>query len=400
MFKSKTVRTPVIGIDIGTSQIKMAQFKEDKDKIKLINFGFLPTPAGCLKNGKIIKEDELADAISTLVAFHGFQGKRVAASVSGQQVTVKQIVIEEVPKQDLGDLIKWELDKYISYPVDQAIFDYQILSIDEDEAGKKKYTCLVAVAPTEIVVPLLSTLKKAKLEPFYFEADSFSELRLADFLTAKEEELKNSILVFCNIGTTNTLVEVTENSNIDLTRIIPMGLNFIKEGIFSNMEATPEEAENALLSLVDLNENAEFADEISKKATEFIIPKLEELALEIKRSLNFFNTRFGEENEKPIYLIFSGGGANIKGIVPYMSENIGIKCFINKYIVQLCEYDKTQFSATYLETMAPIFSIAAGLSLIDLEEKYMKRTIKARSTTSKEKKIEKIEKAQENEIVD
>lgn len=267
MFGKKRTKTPIIGIDIGTSYIKIAQFKEEKDKIKLVNFAFLPTPVESIRDGKIVKEDELAEVISSLMAFHGFQGKRVAAAVSGQAVTVKQITVEEIPKQEISEILKWELDKYVSYPTDQAVFDYQILAIDEKQKDKKKYKCLIAVAPLEVLTPLLSTLKKAKLEPFYFEADSFSELRLADFLTEKNEELNNSILVFVNIGVKNTMVEVTDGASIILTRIMPMGINFLKEGILEKMDASLEEAENAILNLVNLEEGA-FFDEAEKKATD------------------------------------------------------------------------------------------------------------------------------------
>jgi Tfp pilus assembly PilM family ATPase len=134
-----------------------------------------------------------------------------------------------------------------------------------------------------------------------------------------------------------------------------------------------------------------------------IIPKLEELTLEIKRSLSFFNTRFGEKNEKPIYLVFSGGGAGIKGLVPYMEANTGISSIRNQYVLQLCEYDKAQFKETYLQTMAPIFSIASGLALLDIEERYMRKAAKvlAEKRKAEEKNFENgIKKIEKSEIID
>jgi len=375
MFGKKVVTTPVIGIDIGTSYIKVAQFGEEKGKIKLINFGLFPTPPGCVVKGKIVKEDELAATLSTLMTFYEFQGKRVAASISGQAVTVKQLVVEEMPKQELGEVLKWELDKFIAYPLDKAGFDYQVLATEKNsDSGKEKYKCVVAIAPSEILDPLLATLKKAKLEPFYFEADSFSELRLANFSTAKTGELENSVLIFINIGTSNTLVEITDGESILLTRIIPMGLDFLKEEIIENMEATPEEAENAVLNLINLEKAAVFADEMGRKTTEVIKTKLEELMLEIKRSISFYNSRFEDNGEKQTFLIFSGGGAAIKGMVPYMEAGLGLKCLENQYVLKVCEYDAQQFKERDLQTLAPLFSIAAGLALLDIEEKYAKKT--------------------------
>jgi type IV pilus assembly protein PilM len=376
MFRKKVVKTPVIGIDIGTSYIKVAQFEEEKGKIRLINFGLFPTPPGCLERGKIVKEDELAETLSTLMTFHEFRGKRVAASISGQAVTVKQMIVEELPKQELAEVLKWELDKYIAYPLEQAGFDYQVLATEasSDNKGKAKYKCIVAAAPLEILEPLLATLKKANLEPFYFEADSFSELRLAEFSITKTGELKNSVLVFVNIGTSNTLVEITEGENILLTRIIPMGIDFLKEEIMERMEATPAEAENAILNLINLEKGAFFSEDMERKTTAVVKTKLEELMLEIKRSISFYHSRFEDAGEKETCLIFSGGGAAIKGIIPYMEAGLGLKSFENQYVLKVCDYDAEQFKASEMRIMAPLFSIAAGLALLDIEEKYARKT--------------------------
>lgn len=392
MFGKKVVATPVIGVDIGTSYIKVAQFEEEKGKIKLINFGLFPTPPGCMVKGKIVKEDELAETLSTLMTFYEFKGKRVAASISGQAVMVKQLLVAEVPKQELAEVLKWELDKFISYPLDRAGFDYQLLATEKGLNGEKeKYKCVVAIAPLEVLDPLLATLKKANLEPFYFEADSFSEIRLASFLTAKTGELKDSVLIFVNIGTSNTLVEITDGENILLTRIIPMGIDFLKEELMERMEATPAEAENAILNLINLEKAAVFGEELERKTTEVIKTKLEELMLEIKRSISFYNSRFEANAEKQTCLIFSGGGAAIKGIIPYMEAGLGIKCLENQYVLKVCEYDAEQFEERDLQTLAPLFSIAAGLALLDLEEKYARKPSKFFLGKKKEAKRSQLE---------
>lgn len=388
MFSKKVVKTPVIGIDIGSSYIKVAQFEEEKDKIRLINFGLFPTPPGCLVKGKIVKEDELAETLSTLLTFHEFKGKRVAASISGQAVTVKQLLVDEVPKQELGEVLKWELDKYIACPLDQVGFAYQVLATEEssEKAGKEKYKCIVAAAPKEILEPLLATFKKANLEPFYFEADSFSELRLADFSLARAGELDNSVLIFINIGTSNTLVEITEGENILLTRIIPLGIDFLKEEIMERMEVTPAEAENAILNLINLEKDAIFYEDMERKTTTVVKTKLEELILEIKRSISFYHSRFEDAGEKPTSLIFSGGGAAIKGIISYMEEGLGLECFENQYILKVCEYDTEQYKESDIQIMAPLFSIAAGLALLDIEEKYSRKTSKFFSGKKREER--------------
>ena len=117
MFGIKSKTTPIIGVDIGASTIKVAQFKRDKSALLLINFGVVPTPEGAIEEGKIVRGESISEALGALLALHSFVGKLVSASISGQLVTVRQITVDDIPRQPLDDIVKWDIEKHISYPI-------------------------------------------------------------------------------------------------------------------------------------------------------------------------------------------------------------------------------------------------------------------------------------------
>lgn len=372
MFGLRKQATPIIGVDIGSSTIKVAQFKHEKNTLSLVNFGVVPTPEGAIEEGKIVKGDLISEALSSLLSLHSLVGKRVSASVSGQLVTVRQVTVDEIPRQSLSDIIKWEIEKHISYPIEEAVFDYQVLSRSHTDDGGVKANCLVAAAPLEIVNGLVGVIRKTQLEPVFIEVEPFAELRLVDYVSYKRPDLDAKTIVMVNIGSMITSINVSDQSMIRLTRMIPFGGARISRAIGASMGLNTERAEELKQEAVNVNPEANLeAGSEAERATAAALPIIDELVLEIRRSLNYYTTRF--ESDRPLHLILSGGTANLKGIVDYIELSTGFTVELNRLLLDVAKYDPSMFAESYLNEMAPMFSVATGLSLREFEEAAAKK---------------------------
>ena len=366
MFGLANKATPIIGVDIGSNTIKVAQFKRDKNGLSLVNFGVVPTPEGSIEEGKIAKGDIISEALGSLLSLHSFVGKRVSASVSGQLVTVKQVTVDEIPRQPLGEIVKWEMEKHISYPIEEAVYDYQVLSRSQTDDGGIKANCLVAAAPLDIVNGLMGVIRKTQLEPVFIEVEPFAELRLVDYVSYKRPDLDAKTIVMVNIGSTITSINVADQSMIRLTRMIPFGGARISQAIASALGINTERAEELKQESVNVNPDANLeAGSEAERATSAALPIIDELVLEIRRSLNYYTTRF--ESDRPLHLIISGGTANLKGIADYVELSTGFTVELNRLLLDVAKYDPSMFAESYLNEMAPMFSVATGLSLREFE---------------------------------
>jgi type IV pilus assembly protein PilM len=369
--------TPIIGVDIGSSTIKVAQFKEDKNGLSLVNFGVVPTPDGSIQDGKIAKGDVISEALGSLLSLHAFVGKRVSASVSGQMVTVRQVTVDEVPRQSLGDIVKWEMEKHISYPIEEAVFDYQVVSRSQTDDGGIKANCLVAVVPLEIVNALVNVIHKTQLQAVFVEVEPFAELRLVDYVSYKRPDLDAKTIVLVNIGSNITSINVADQSMIRLTRMLPFGGTRISQAIASAMGISTERAEELKQEIVNVDPDANLqAGSEAERATSAALPVIDDLVLEIRRSLNYYTTRF--ESDRPLHLILSGGTANLKGIADYMELSTGFTVEMNRLLLDVAKYDPSMFAESYLNEMAPMFSVATGLSLREFEEKAARKHLNRR----------------------
>jgi len=173
-------KSPVIGLDLGSGYIKIAQLKETTKGLNLVNIGLLPTPKGAIENAKIVNPEDISEAIRTLLRMFSFIGKRVVASVSGQLVTVRTLTVDKLPETELNEVVKWEIQKILPYKLDEASIDYQILGVVPETEGKK-LSIIAAAASLDIINSIVSAIKLAKLEPVAIEIESFAELRLLDY---------------------------------------------------------------------------------------------------------------------------------------------------------------------------------------------------------------------------
>ena len=60
-------KKPAIGLDIGSSAVKVAELKETKKGYQLVNFGMVSIPPEVIVDGAIMNTGAIVDAISTLL---------------------------------------------------------------------------------------------------------------------------------------------------------------------------------------------------------------------------------------------------------------------------------------------------------------------------------------------
>lgn len=359
-------KTPVIGIDLGSGNIKMAQFKEESGGLKLLNFGVLPVPEGSIVEGKIEKPREIQEIIKELLKFHSFIGNRVVANISGQLVVVKEILMEELPEPDLSEAIKWEIEKFLPFPLEKATFDYQVLARVEDEKSSK-LEILVAAAPLDIVLNTAELFRMANLEPVAIEVEPFAVMRLLSF-TPEYNLSGNVLLLIVNLGHNYTSINMLHKGMIRLTRILPLGGRKITEALSMNLGKSFEEAEEIKIKHLNL-------EDTQSEYTQAVMPLYQSLILELKRSISFYFNKFNDGKALETAILLEGGTANTAGIEKFVESDVGFPTVVNRLFSSIASFDPNLFTKEYITEMAPMFSVATGLALREHQLKGRKKKV-------------------------
>jgi len=370
LFSSRA-KTPVIGVDLGSGNIKMAQFKGEQNELKLVNFGVLPVPEGAIVEGKIEKPKEIQEIIKELISFHSFLGNRVVANLSGQLVFVKELLMEDLPDAELYEAIRWEIEKFLPFPAEKATFDFQVLARAEDEKSTK-LDILVAAAPIDIVQQTVELFRMANLEPIAIEVEPFAVLRLLHY--TPEFKLSNDVLLLIiNIGHNYTTINMLNKGMIHFSRILPVGGKKITEAISHSLGKSFEEAEAIKIKELDLSKKD---DPITQAA----LPIFNSLVLEFKRSISFYFNKFNEGKVMETAILMEGGSANTKELEKFIEDEVGYPSIVNRLFGSIAKFDPNLFTKEYLHEMAPMFSVATGLALREHQLKPKKKKVTQESS--------------------
>ncbi|GAG49438.1 unnamed protein product, partial [marine sediment metagenome] len=138
--------TNAVGLDIGADAIKAVQLRKTGQGLRVVGRpGYVPTPSGSVSGGVVVDEDAVAGTIRQMVADCGCTTKDVVASVGGTtSVTVRVVTMPQMSGAELTDAMDYELDRQVPFPIDQVIYDYQIIESADGGEGDEMSVLLAA----------------------------------------------------------------------------------------------------------------------------------------------------------------------------------------------------------------------------------------------------------------
>ena len=101
-------RGNLIGLDIGSSSVKVCHLKETKRGFQLQSFSMIPLPPEAIVDGSIMNATAVVDAIRELLASQKIRAKEAAVSVSGVSVILRKINLPVMTPEELEESIQWE----------------------------------------------------------------------------------------------------------------------------------------------------------------------------------------------------------------------------------------------------------------------------------------------------
>src|SRR5690606_29571235 len=117
----------LIGIDIGSSSIKICQLKESRKGLVVQRLGVAPLPHRTIVDGQVVERKLVTDTVRSLMSQLKVGGRDVALSVSGQSVIIRKISVPMMTPAELSEQITWEAEQHIPFDIKDVTVDYQVL---------------------------------------------------------------------------------------------------------------------------------------------------------------------------------------------------------------------------------------------------------------------------------
>ena len=318
----------IVGLDIGTSSVKIAQFRRQEDGLHLVKTDLR----------EIGGENKIVPVLKDL--FRGINVKKlkVIASINCPKTALKVVKTPFMPKSELRDGIGLQAKNYFPFPIEDAILDYEI-SGDNSEKGVREYEVAVSVSPKATIAEYLAILGKAGIKPASFVSCPYALQKL----TERSYAGKNQTICIIDMGILYTELVIfsakgepasgRKGLTLMLSRKIPVGGMDITEAMTTVLGSdlgktalSPHEAEKIKreVGIPPEGESKIIDNKISTvQILSMLRPSLEQLMNEIGRCFDYYREEAG--GGKIDSLVLFGGGAALGGLAKYLSEGLGLE---------------------------------------------------------------------------
>ncbi|HUY05363.1 MAG TPA: type IV pilus assembly protein PilM [Candidatus Paceibacterota bacterium] len=341
----------VLGVDIGSSSLKVVQLRKEGGQAILETYGELalgPYGGGEVGQATNLPPEQITESLKDLL-----REAKVTAKGCGVSIPFARSLLSlvELPyrknAQEQKTIVELEARKYIPVPMNEVQLDWFVVpkvGPSEKEGEQATVDVLIVAVHNDELSLLQSVITGAGLAASFYEIEIFSTIR------AVVDEPVKPVMVL-DIGAASTKVYVVEHGVVALSHAISAGSQDITRAIavssgvsISRAEAVKKEAglggpEQGNLELV-----------------------FSRIFSEARRVLMQYETA---HNKSVSSIVLTGGGGVTKSLGAYAKKTFSIDVHVADPFI------KTQapaFMRPVLEEIGPEFAVAVGLALRKLDE--------------------------------
>ena len=341
-------KTPLVGLDISSTAVKLLQLTESGGRYRVEHYAVEPLPPNAVVEKNIVEVEAVGEAIKRAVARSGTKARHAAAAVSGSSVITKIIPIQgDLDQDSLEDQVQLEASNYIPYPIDEVSIDFEVLG--PVPSNPEMIQVLLAASRTENVELRQSALELGGLTAKVIDVEAFAMENAFKLVSDQLSVPKDAIVALVDIGATMTTLNVLRGQRSIYTR----------EQVFGGKQLTDEVMRRYGLSYEEAGLAKRQGGLPESYEVEVLEPFKEAMVQQISRLLQFFFA--GSEYSRVDQVVLAGGCASIPGIADMVEEHLGVPCIVANPLADMSLSGRVQ--AQTLAQDAPALMIACGLAL-------------------------------------
>jgi len=294
-------------IDFGAGSLKLAEFEiNEAGGLRLENF--VIKPLGLEGSQETTREKTILQALQEVLAEKTFKSSIVNVCAPGFHVFSKFVKLPPVDAAKVGQIIQYEAQQNVPFPLAEVVWDYQILG----SAASGELEVLLVAIKSDIVEGLFRLADQAKLKLQLCDA---SPAALCNAFRYNYPDLEDCTMLL-DIGAKTSNLLFFEKGKV-FSRSINLGANTITQDFANEAKLKFADAEKikiaeGFVSLGGAYEEPDNAHQaaISKIARQFMT----KLHIQVNQTMQFYR---GQQGGSAPQRLFLSGGASI---MPYTAQ--------------------------------------------------------------------------------
>lgn len=365
IFSADKSNKSVLGVDIGSSAIKIVQLKKKNGKAVLETYGAISLgPYGNTDIGSVtnLQTDDIVRALLDVMKESNTTTRFSVVSIPSSSSLIFTLSLpDKITEDSYQSVIPIESRKYIPVPITEVTLDWFILPKDTESSENNdikdnttgvqtpvetKTEVLVVAIHNDILTRYQEILKKTDLHSDSFEMEIFSNIRSSFY-----HDLTPVLLM--DFGASKTKLSIIEEGIVHVFHVVNRGGSDITKNIASSLGISFEEAEKLKREVgLDINSNPPVAD-IVRLSIDYILADTNSVVFAYQKKYNKTISK----------VILTGGGSLVKGFKERATSNFHTE------VIYSNPFSKTEapaFLEPILSISGPEFSVAVGLALRQL----------------------------------
>jgi len=328
----------VLGLDIGSSTVKVIQLSKDSSGYVVIAAGIVD-----ISSDQSDKALNVVRAISKCLELTGVQTKFAVCSVCGTEVAVRDFEFPYLPPEETEGAVLLEASQVCPFNIQDGCIDYQSIPKDDDK------TSGVLVAATNAIMKSKTQLvQEASLECALMDVDG---LALLNCFSAYQKPQAGQTIAILNVGSSFTTLAIMRENGLPFIRDLAYAGDDIIEQIAAEKNLQAETVKRILCG-ESITEQIDLRESLEKACNKLII--------DVTKTSHYYKA---EEKPAVVEKIFvCGGFAQVKGFVELLNNRLPAEAVLwNPFEKIRCKTG--QWSRGILESRGPAMAIAAGLAM-------------------------------------
>lgn len=360
--------TSALGIDVGSSSVKIVQLKSVRETIVLETYGEIAlAPYNKMPVGKSVRlaPEQIAQAMTDLMREANITTSVAGVAIPFSSSLISIIDMPKVSESQLKQMIPLEARKYIPVPVSEVSLDWFIIPEDttpdafdrveeETKLQKTGREVLVAAIHNDTVRNFQSTMAAAHVAVNFFEIEIFSTIR---------SSLGSGLapIVVVDIGASSTKIYVVERGIVRTSHLLNVGSQSITESVERSLGWSFEKAER-IKREIGLLDSESYSREENDRIHEAMLSTLSRIFAEVNRVLLTYGKRY---NKNVSDVVFVGGGASLSGLGSVAGKALSAEVRMGEPFNKV---EAPAFLDDVLRTIGPGFAVAVGVGMRRLRQ--------------------------------
>ncbi|MBI4830836.1 MAG: type IV pilus assembly protein PilM [Candidatus Lindowbacteria bacterium] len=344
-----------IGVDAGSSLIKVVELGKGGGGAELARWSVVPWRAAPNSPPDAARQMQ-AKAIDAAIKKSDCKCRDIVVGVPGNNAFIRNIKLPPIPSSKIDQIVRYEIQQTIPFPIENIALDYQVLEPDESS----EVEVIMVAMKGEVAESFIHDVEQAKVKVGIVDS---IPLALYNCYRYNGYSNKEDCTAVIELGATSSNILIELKGELRYCRSVGIGGNDITNALAREFNIPFEQAERIKIQhgLIFPETQQGFSDD-QVRVSKVIAGVLDRLLGEIKLTVGYFRSLTGATAISKAVL--AGGGALLRNIKPFLADRLGVQVEV------LNPFKKVGLPKNLMDArkVAPALATAVGLALRSSQE--------------------------------